>query len=301
MIKKHILILEVNQHNFDVLNTLLTKNKFTCKAVLKADDFHAIENDIHDYNLILVNTSIDYLKPTQIIFKSDFDSSVKIPTLFIDSTEEYSKEKLQECFKAGGCDYVKKPFESAEIISRVKYHCEEFAKLQEYKLRVDKLANLATIDQLSKLTSKMQMQVILKHQIEYCNRYETDATVVYLSITNINKIIGMFGLNHGEKLISMFAKELKGLIRASDVLARWEGSDFIIILPNTSEKSSEAFIKKISAQLARKEELKKLNLEIAFGITSFMKNDEMKLVIDRAKYALNEAKQQRYGKIFIAS
>jgi len=300
MIKKHILILEVNQHNFDVLNSLLKQNGFTCKVVLNINDFHAIENNIHEYNLILVNTSVDYLQPTQIIFESNFDSSVKIPTLFIDNTEQYSKEKLHECFKAGGCDYVKKPFESAEIINRVKYHCEEFAKIQEYRLRMDKLANLATIDQLSKLTSKMQMQVILKHQIEYFNRYETDMTVVYLSIININKIIGMFGLSHGEKLISIFAKELKGLIRASDVLARWEGSDFVIVLPNTSEKSSEAFIKKISAELVRRESLKELNLEIAFGITSFMKNDEMKIIIDRAKHALNEARQQRYGRIFIA-
>jgi len=46
--------------------------------------------------------------------------------------------------------------------------------------------------------------------------------------------------------------------------------------------------------------LKELNLEIAFGITSFIENDEMKIVIERAKYALNEARQQRYGKIFIA-
>jgi GGDEF domain-containing protein len=72
------------------------------------------------------------------------------------------------------------------------------------------------------------------------------------------------------------------------------------VLTNTSEKASEAFIKKISAKLSRIESLKKLNLEIAFGITSFMEDDETKIVIERAKHALHEAKQQSYGKIFIA-
>ena len=146
----------------------------------------------------------------------------------------------------------------------------------------------------------MQMHAILKHQIAYFNRYKTDITVVYFSLVNINKIIGMFGLTRGEKIISLFAKELKSLIRASDILARWEGANFLIMLPNTSEKASEAFIKKISHALAKVDSLQELNLEIAFGITSVIENDEVKIVIERAKYALEEAKQQRYGKISIA-
>jgi len=300
MIKKQILILEVNQHNYDVLSLLLEENGFTCKAVLNIDEFKTSKEHIHEFNLILVNASITYVKPTEVIVESEFDSAINIPTVFIDSAAQYSREKLRECFEAGASDYVKKSFESFEILSRISYHCEVFLKMQEYRLRMDKLANLATVDQLSKLTSKMQMQAILKHQIDYFNRYKTDTTIVYFTLVNINKIIGIFGLHHGEKLISIFAKELKNLIRASDVLARWEGSDFIIILANTSEKSSETFIKKISAELSRIESLKNLNLEIAFGITSFVENDEMKIVIERAKYALSEAKQQRYGKIFIA-
>jgi len=300
MIKKQILIFEVNQHNFDVLKSLFLQNGFTCKAVLNIEDFNNVKENINDYNLILVNVSVNYLTPVQIIVASDFDTSIKVPTIFIDSAEEYNQEKLQECFEAGACDYIKKPFEAIEVVKRVSYHCQEFAKFQEYRLRMDKLANLATVDQLSKLTSKMQMQAILKHQIDYYNRYKRDTTIVYFSLVNINKIIGMFGLSKGEKIISLFAKELKGLIRASDVLARWEGSDFIIALTNTNEKSSEVFIKKISQELTRVESLQDFNLEIAFGITSFMENDEMKMVIERAKYALGEAKQQRYGKIFIA-
>ena len=300
MIKKQILILEVNQHNFDVLDTLLRKNEFTCKAAFTAEEFYRMKKSIHDNNLILVNTGIDFFKPAEIIAESKFDDSLKIPTIFLDSAAEYDKKKLHECFSAGACDYIKKPFESFEIISRITYHCQEFAKLQEYRLRMDKLANLATIDQLSKLTSKMQMQAILKHKIAYFNRYKTDTTIVYFSLVNINKIIGMFGLTRGEKVISLFAKELKSLIRASDVLARWEGADFLIMLPNTSEKASEAFIKKISHALARVDSLQDLKLEIAFGITSFIENDEVKIVIERAKYALEKAKQQRYGKISIA-
>ncbi len=299
MIKKQILILEVNQHNFDILNTLFQKSGFTCKAVLDEESFFKIKADMFENNIILVNTSISYATPEQIIQESTQDG-VNIPTIFIDGAEKYDKEKLSECFKAGASDYVKKPFESVELVSRVKYHAEGYNKIREYQSKIKKLANIAAVDQLSKLTSKMQMQVILKYQIDYFNRYETETSVVYLSLINISKIIGLFGLNHGEKAISAFAGEIKKLIRVSDILARWEGSDFIIILSNTNKESAELMIKKLIVKLSRIEKLQELKLELAFGITDIAKNDELKMVIERAKFALEEAKQQRYTKIFVA-
>jgi len=49
------------------------------------------------------------------------------------------------------------------------------------------------------------------------------------------------------------------------------------------------------------EVMKDVKPELAFGITSFREGDDAKEVIERAKYALSEAKKQTYGKINIAS
>jgi len=145
------------------------------------------------------------------------------------------------------------------------------------------------------------MQAILKHQINYFNRYKTDTTLIYLSLMNIDKLIGTFGLEKGEKVISQFAKVLKSSIRESDVLARWAGSDFIILLTNTSITASEFIAKKLKTELSNVEVMKGIKPDLAFGITSFTEDDDVKEVIERAKYALSEAKKQTYGKIHIAT
>jgi len=145
----------------------------------------------------------------------------------------------------------------------------------------------------------MHMQAILKHQINYFHRYKTDTTLIYLSLLNIDKLIGTFGLEKGEKVISSFAKVLKASIRESDVLARWAGSDFIILLTNTSVNASEHITKKLKSELSNVEVLKGIKPDLAFGITSFNENDDVRDVIERAKYALTEAKKQTYGKIQI--
>jgi diguanylate cyclase (GGDEF)-like protein len=300
MIKKQILIIELNEKNFNVLDAVLSKSGYTCKAVLDAETFKSLELKADDFDAIIVNSHTHYVEVADVMKIAEFDTALNIPVIYMDSAKEHSKHILDECFAAGASDYIKKPFDSKEITARVNYHCEQLYKLREYKLRVDKLANLATIDQLSKLTSKMHMQAILKHQINYFNRYKTDTTLIYLSLLNIDKLIGIFGLEKGEKVISSFAKVLKSSIRESDVLARWAGSDFIILLTNTSITASEFITKKLKAELSNIEVMKGIKPDLAFGITAFEENDDVKEVVERAKYALGEAKKQTYGKIHIA-
>ncbi|QOP45610.1 GGDEF domain-containing response regulator [Sulfurimonas paralvinellae] len=300
MINKQILIIELNEQNFNVLESVLSKNGYVCKAVLDLEAFQALELKADAYDLIIVNSHVQYVTVADVMKIAESETSLKVPVIYIDSAKEHSKSTLDDCFAAGVSDYIKKPFDSKEIVSRVNYHCEQLYKLREYKLRLDKLANLATIDQLSKSTSKMHMQAILRHQINYFNRYKTDTTLIYLSLLNIDKLIGTFGLEKGERVIAQFAKVLKSSIRESDVLARWAGSDFIILLTNTSVSASEYITKKLKAELSNVEVMKGIKPELAFGITSFTEDDDVKEVIERAKYALSEAKKQTYGKIHIA-
>jgi len=300
MVIKQILIIELNEQNYKVLEGVLSKAGYVCKAVVSEADFKSLEIKEDEFDLILVNAHVKYVKVEKIVEISEIKNNLKIPVIYIDSAKEHNKKMLEEAFKAGISDYIKKPFDSKEIVARVHYHCDQLYKFREYKLRLDKLANLATIDQLSKLTSKMHMQAILKHQISYFNRYKTDATLIYLALLNIDKLIGTFGLEKGEKVISSFAKVLKSSIRESDVLARWAGSEFIILLPNTSVSASEYITKKLKTELSSIEVMKGIKPDLAFGITSFMEGDELKDVIERAKYALKEAKKQTYGKIHIA-
>ena len=299
MICKQILIIELNEQNFNVLDSVLSKAGYVCKAVLDAEKFHDLTLKENEYDLILVNSHVTYVDVTEVVKMAEKGVTLRTPVVYIDSAKEHDKKMLEKCFSAGVSDYIKKPFDSKEILARVAFQCEQLYKLREYKLRVDKLANLATIDQLSKLTSKMHMQAILKHQLNNFKRYKTDTTLFYLSLLSIDKIVGTFGLEKGEKTISLFAKTLKGSIRESDVLARWAGSDFIILLTNTNISKSELIAKKLKTKLVSIEVMKGVKPDLAFGITAFSEGDDVKEIIARAQYALSEAKKQTYGKIQI--
>jgi len=299
MINKQILIIEINEKNFKTLETVLQKEGYSCSGIYDLDSFKELKLQADELDMIIVNAHVSYVTVEEVIRSSESRNGIKIPVLYIDSAKEHDREMLDKAFEVGVCDYMKKPFDSKEIVYRVHYHCEQLYRLREYKLRVDKLGQLATVDQLSKLTSKMHMQAILKHQLNHFHRYKNDTTLIYLSLININKLIGAFGLEKGEKIIAKFAKNLKSVIRASDVVSRWGGSEFVILLPDTSAKAGELMIKKLKQKLSNIEVMNNTMPEIAFGITGFREDDDIDEVISRAKYALEEAKKQTYGKIHI--
>ncbi len=300
MINKRILIIELNQKNFNVLEELFAKEGYKSHAVIDTESFNNLTLKSEDLSLIIVNAHVEYATVQEVLKCAEINATLHLPVIYVDSAKEPDNKRLAEYFKAGVNDYIKKPFNSQEIIARVKYHSEEFCKLYEYKIRVDKLGNLATIDQLSKTTSKMQMQAVLKHQINYCKRYTTKATVMYLRLLSIDKFIGTFGLPSGEKVISKFAKELKASIRDADMISRWGGADFVILLPNTAVKSAEVISKKLKAKLSNMTIMNGANPELAFGVSELQNDDDPQEVISRVQYALSEAKKQTYGKIAIA-
>ena len=297
MIKKQILILENNQKNFDVLNSIFLKEDFECIAVLNEDGMVSLK--MHSYDLILVNIHVSYVSPADLVSCVHCNDGVKIPIVYLDNSKEYDKKFLQKCFDLGVSDYIKKPFDKQEIVSRIRYHYNQSHKMKEYKLRIDKLGHLATIDQLSKSSSKIHMQAILKHQVNHFKRYKVDTCIVYLSLLNVDKTSSIFGFEYGEKIISMFAKELRILIRESDTLARWSGAEFMILLSNSDAKAAGIVVQKLKAKLANIEFMKDVRPELAFGITTFGDDEDIQDLVQKAKYALGEAKKQEYGKVFL--
>jgi len=303
MEKEQILILEINEKNYTILQNLLEKKElYETKVILSHESFVEAITSNNDYNLIIINTYIKFIDIEDIKKLTQDNEYQGVPIIYIDGAKEYNKEMLERAFKAGAVDYIKKPFDSKEILSRVSLHIKNAKKLREYKSRVDKLASLATVDQLSKSTSKMHMQAILRHELNNYKRYGQEAvSIIYLGIISIEKHIATFGLEKGEKLITQFAKFLRNILRDSDVLARWVGSEFIILLTNTSVKTTEAVIRKIKLLLASDEKMhEESQLELAFGVTEIQKEDTYEELLARVQYAYKTAKKQTYGKLEIA-
>lgn len=294
--KKRVLILEINEKNFDSIKVILSKKDYESVYYKHLED---VRSELENIYVVLVNTDVDYIDITKLYEIVNSEFTIKVPIVFFSSSKEVSKDLVKKCLDSGASDFIKKPFSGAEILSRVDYHYEQFSKMSEYKLRVDKLANLATVDQISKLTSKMHMQAILKQQIKDFNDNKTPTSILLIGLVNVNKIVGSFGFEYGERLIHMFAKKLKPLVKESDQLSRWQGSNFMMLLKNTDAKGAEVYAKKINSSLSNLEIMKNTKPVLSFGITEFSEDDSFEELEQRSLYAIKEANKQEYGRIYV--
>ena len=101
-----------------------------------------------------------------------------------------------------------------------------FLKLRQSNIR---LAQLATLDQLTGLYTKQTAIFTLKKEIDYANRNGTQVAVCFIDMNNFKQINDRYGHTIGDTALSKVAKRLMESVRPEDIVARFGGDEFIII------------------------------------------------------------------------
>ena len=101
-----------------------------------------------------------------------------------------------------------------------------FLKLRQSNIR---LAQLATLDQLTGLYTKQTAIFTLKKEIDYANRNGTQVAVCFIDMNNFKQINDKYGHTVGDSALVKVAKRLMESVRPEDIVARFGGDEFIII------------------------------------------------------------------------
>jgi diguanylate cyclase len=87
--------------------------------------------------------------------------------------------------------------------------------------------------------------------------------------------------------------------RKTDLISRFGGEEFLILLPNTSKRNAKKIIKRLQDSVEKDLFLKKYNITFSGGLTEYKKNDTQKSLKKRADYALYKAKKAGRNMVII--
>jgi diguanylate cyclase (GGDEF)-like protein len=179
------------------------------------------------------------------------------------------------------------------VMEDLRYEVEETNR--ELIATRDRLEALARIDPLTEAFNRHAFYSLTESKKD--NPLTTiSGCVVVIDIDNLKPINDKLGHTAGDSAIREVATSLRSVIRAGDMLFRWGGDEFLILLFNTNQESVQQRLAELILDLEIKPttaSLAPIPLMFSFGIASFSEMAEIERAIDLADTRMYEYKQAR--------
>ncbi|MFP4445065.1 MAG: DUF484 family protein [Desulfosudaceae bacterium] len=113
----------------------------------------------------------------------------------------------------------------------------------------EKLKFMAFHDPLTGLLNRRVMETALKREISRARRYQLPLSVIFLDLDYFKSVNDTYGHETGDALLKHLARGLAEGSRETDIVARFAGDEFVIILPETDYSSATALMERIRSYL----------------------------------------------------
>lgn len=162
------------------------------------------------------------------------------------------------------------------------------------------LYEAATHDEKTGLYNHKFFENILDIEIEKAKRGKTKLSLFIIDIDFFKKVNDVYGHLKADKILERLAKVLMDHLRKSDIIARFGGEEFIVLLPETNLAKAKKLASRLKRAIHSDKMLSKYKIAVSGGITQFRKTrDSKKQFKERADKALYQAKKTGRNK-FVA-
>lgn len=147
-------------------------------------------------------------------------------------------------------------------------------------------------DALTGVGSRRLLEDKLETECARSKRYKHPFSVAILDLDNFKTINDVFGHATGDEALKKLAESMKSQKRIPDILARYGGDEFVILMPETEANDALTFMERIRAKVQQIEVQENVTMTISCGVAQSMPDfsDSSSDVIRRADLALYEAK-----------
>lgn len=157
--------------------------------------------------------------------------------------------------------------------------------------RKNELEKLYRLDALTQLWNRYRIQENLEIELSRFRREKRPFGIALIDIDDFKHVNDDFGHLEGDKVLVDISTLIKNQIRESDLLGRWGGEEFIIIVSDTTIQSLNIFAEKIRLSVSEHQFSVPRKITVSIGLSVSHINDTELLILDRADEALYKAKK----------
>ncbi len=148
----------------------------------------------------------------------------------------------------------------------------------------------ATTDPLTGLSNRLKLDQALAGEILRSDRYKTPFGLVLFDVDHFKDVNDTYGHQIGDKVLVELARFVSSRIRNTDLLARWGGEEFVLLLPGSDGRMAYQTAEKLRNELSQIPFESVGRVTCSFGVAQYAEGDTAQTVIARADQALYRAK-----------
>ena len=144
------------------------------------------------------------------------------------------------------------------------------------------LERLSCTDFLTDTVNRFKFVEEAERWMGFCKRQKLPLSLVFIDVDNLKTINDGYGHLTGDFVLSNLAKTIRSKIRDSDILARWGGDEFILLLPNVSQKNAAMMIERIRDDISQKPVIEGMSVTCCFGVAAMKETSSFEGLVNEA-------------------
>ena len=162
--------------------------------------------------------------------------------------------------------------------------------MRRYQRRIEALA---TTDVLTQLPNRRGFNILAGQALQEAKRSQSPLHALLIDLDHFKQLNDTYGHLAGDEVLRAFARQLRSNLRKADIVCRWGGEEFVLLLKDTDSTTAQQLAEKIRLQTEQKHyPFAGVNLHIStsMGLTELHTDDSLDSLLGRADKALYRAK-----------
>ena len=180
-----------------------------------------------------------------------------------------------------------------EVVGAVEVFTDNSSRLEEQK-RNKELASMALMDDLTEVANRRYAVTRLQGNIAALKRYGWPFGVLFVDIDHFKQVNDIHGHDAGDGVLRVVAKTLFENIRPFDLVARWGGEEFVVILANVDPEHLSPVASKLRALVEQSRfhnDGKDIVTTVSIGATMAHADDDLDSLVTRADRLMYRSKR----------
>lgn len=292
--KCHVLVVDDEPANRDVLSRRLQRAGYGTSTAASAEEaWERIEERMPA--MVLLDVCMPHVSGIDLLRRLRAQPATRLlPVIMVTSLSDSGD--VVTAINAGANDYVTKPIDLPVLLARMATHLKMASLVAQLESQTRILAHLAAFDELTGIYNRRSIDAALASGCQRAAEQRRPVTVLMLDLDRFKEVNDLYGHAAGDAVLREFARRLVATVRDTDIVGRYGGEEFAVLLPSTNVDAGVAVAERIRAATAAcpfEVNSGPLRVTVSIGASTHPGTEDTTctVLLQQADHALYQAKQ----------